>query len=57
MQTSVYVRAQTTSGSGKSYYKYERIEEGRGKRTGSFYPTFLHPRYPRGQTALAQARG
>lgn len=40
MQTSVYVRAQTTSSTGKPYYKYQRIEEGRGKRTSVYSAPF-----------------
>lgn len=40
MQTSVYVREQTTSGTGKAYYKYRRIKEGQGRRTGGYTAPF-----------------
>jgi hypothetical protein len=37
---SIYTRQQATSDKNKTYYKYERIEEGRGKRTGSLSAPF-----------------
>lgn len=37
MQTSVYVREQTTSGAGKAYYKYRRIKEGQGAPSARFH--------------------
>jgi hypothetical protein len=40
MQTSVYVREQATSGTGKAYYKYRRIKEGQGRRTGGYTAPF-----------------
>jgi integrase len=40
MQTSVYVRERTTSGTGKAYYKYLRIKEGQGRRTGGYTAPF-----------------
>jgi integrase len=37
---SIYIREKTTSRTGKTYYPYTRVEEGRGKRTGQLSGPF-----------------